>query len=179
MRLKEATQAKHTEAENTEFAKLLISGNITKEEYAKYLYNVAHIYHHIEWNGDKIKAFEGMEGLKRVVPVGLDYNELHADIYPEIMYSAHEYGEYMDKLVKEKPQLLMAHIYVRYLGDLYGGQMIKRKVPGSGKVYDFENAKELKETLRSRLSDELIDESIRAYEFTIKLYNELWNSGNK
>ena len=32
---------------------------------------------------------------------------------------------------------LYAHIYVRHMGDLSGGQMIKRKVPGLGKYYEF------------------------------------------
>ena len=37
----------------------------------------------------------------------------------------------------------MAHIYVRHFGDLFGGQMMKKVVVGSGKMYDFKNRSEL------------------------------------
>ena len=31
----------------------------------------------------------------------------------------------------------MAHVYVLHMGDLSGGQMIARKAPGSGEMYQI------------------------------------------
>jgi heme oxygenase len=39
--------------------------------------------------------------------------------------------------IKEDAQSLYAHIYVRHLGDLSGGQMIRRKTPGPNNYYFF------------------------------------------
>ena len=51
-------------------------------------------------------------------------------------------------------------IYVRHMGDLSGGQIIKRFVPGSGQHYQFnEDVTELKEKVRAKLHDGLADEA--------------------
>jgi len=34
----------------------------------------------------------------------------------------------------DDPHKVMAHVYVRHMGDLSGGQMIKKKIPGAGKM---------------------------------------------
>ena len=42
------------------------------------------------------------------------------------------------EVLRDYPEKIMAHIYVRHMGDLSGGQMIRRKVPGLGKMYKFD-----------------------------------------
>jgi heme oxygenase len=70
---------------------------------------------------------------------------------------------------------LLAHIYVRHFGDMYGGQMIAKRNPGSGKMYQFENVDELKEIVRSRLDDDMSDEANMCFQFAIRLFKELEN----
>ena len=70
----------------------------------------------------------------------------------------------------------MAHIYVRHFGDLHGGQMIARKVPGSGEYYKFNDAEGLIAEVRSRLvnkEDLYVDEAIKCFEFATDLFKEL------
>ena len=74
--------------------------------------------------------------------------------------------------LEEKDDLL-AHIYVRHFGDMYGGQMIKKRNPGSGKMYDFENVEDLKTTVRAMLNDDMADEANRCFEFAMELFEEL------
>ena len=55
--------------------------------------------------------------------------------------------EYMDHLMlmqDESPNKLMAHIYVRHMGELSGGQMIKRKIPVKVFPSQFEKCKRTK-----------------------------------
>ena len=73
----------------------------------------------------------------------------------------------------EEEDDILAHIYVRHFGDMYGGQMIRKRNPGSGKMYDFNNVEELKATVRERLNDDMADEANRCFEFAMQLFEEL------
>ena len=84
--------------------------------------------------------------------------------------------EYMDHImsIQQDPDKLMAHIYVRHMGDLSGGQMISKKVPGSGLMYQFEeDVNELKDRIRKRLNDDMADEAKIAFNFATKLFKQM------
>ena len=69
----------------------------------------------------------------------------------------------------------MAHIYTRHMGDLSGGQMIRKKIPGKGKLYDFQDPDGLKKAIRERLNDDMADEAKICFEFATKLFQEMMN----
>jgi len=76
--------------------------------------------------------------------------------------------------IQEDPDKLMAHIYVRHMGDLSGGQMISKKVPGSGTMYKFEDdVTVLKDKIRVRLNDSMADEAKIAFDFATKLFQQM------
>jgi heme oxygenase len=75
--------------------------------------------------------------------------------------------------IKDQPQRLMAHIYVRHMGDLAGGQMIAKKVPGSGKYYQFEDPETLKAAIRERLDDSMADEAKVCFDFATRFFKEM------
>jgi heme oxygenase len=64
---------------------------------------------------------------------------------------------------------LLAHLYTWHMGDMYGGQMIKKILPGSHSNLEFENAEELKTNLRAKLDDSLGNEANKAFEWAIKI----------
>ncbi len=64
-------------------------------------------------------------------------------------------------------------MYVRHFGDMYGGQMIRKRNPGSGRMYDFDNVEELKTTVREMLHDDMAEEANRCFEFAMELFEEL------
>ena len=68
---------------------------------------------------------------------------------------------------------ILAHIYVRHFGDMYGGQMIRKRQPGSGKMYDFIDVEDLKTTVRAKLKDSMADEANRCFVFAMQLFEEL------
>ena len=55
MSLKELTKQVHSDAERTEFAKLLMSGDISKKQYAMYLLQMLEVYIPLE----NYTAFDG------------------------------------------------------------------------------------------------------------------------
>ena len=60
------------------------------------------------------------------------------------------------------------------MGDLSGGQMIAKKVPGSGTMYQFdEDVSVLKEKIRARLDDSMAEEAKLAFDFATKLFKQM------
>ena len=73
----------------------------------------------------------------------------------------------------DRRPLIKAHLYVRHMGDLFGGQYIAKKVPGSGKFYQFKDVETLKLAIRNELTDDLGDEARIAFQWAIDIMNEL------
>jgi heme oxygenase len=71
----------------------------------------------------------------------------------------------------------MAAIHMSHMGDLFGGQIIKKKAPGSGRFYDFNDAANLKAAIRAELTDDLGPEARVAFEWAIKIMKALNNEG--
>lgn len=174
MSLKELTWEKHKSAERQEFVKVLMSGNINPRFYANFLSNQKTMYQLLEITADKHNLFEGMTDLKRTNYIDNDIVELGFHRGDTVFVPViNEYLDHVLRLSQKDSQKLMAHIYVRYMGDLYGGQMIAKKIPGSGTFYKFKNPEELKNTLRSRLTNDLADEANLCFDFAIELYRQL------
>jgi heme oxygenase len=55
------------------------------------------------------------------------------------------------------------------MGDLYGGQMIKKLIKAPHRSLDFNNEEQLKTIIRSKLDDSLGDEANRAFDWAIKI----------
>lgn len=176
MSLKEITQDLHLEAEHTTFAAKLISGNITVEEYANYLFQLIPIYTIIEFGNRLAGNLEKLQGLERSQAICLDFQELAGNHHKFIWLPATlNYQQYLIDLINDldRRDLIKAHLYCRHMGDLYGGQILAKKVPGSGRFYQFENASDLRLQIRSTLTDDLGPEARIAFEHTIKIMKEL------
>lgn len=69
---------------------------------------------------------------------------------------------------------LMAHVYVLYMGDMSGGQMIKKKIPGEGRMYDFEgDIPAIKDKIRELTTDDMADEAKWVFDSATQLFQEL------
>ena len=71
------------------------------------------------------------------------------------------------------PTKIMAHVYVRHMGDLYGGKMIQKLVPGSGNAYKFEDPRQCIAGINSKISVDLAEEALKGFDYCIDLFNEL------
>ncbi|KAI0772157.1 heme oxygenase-like protein [Irpex lacteus] len=145
--LRTGTAAAHDKAEHSEGAGWLVRGELDKEEYVRFLMMLYHVYDNLE------RALEKYSTHPVLAPT---YNpalfnrtaSLSADIshflqLPETSWSSHPihvtlttsppepfaaYTSRIQKLADSNPAALLAHAYVRYLGDLSGGQFIKRRI---------------------------------------------------
>lgn len=179
MSLKEITQDLHHEAETTKFSQLLLSGEISKEDYRNYLYNLLAIYDPIEWYSNRQGFFTNLKSLPRLRSIHSDFVELDDGGYYYMTPATLDYQAYLHKLGNdpERKHLIRAHLYCRHMGDLYGGQIIKKRVShiSSGKFYHFENEDYMKTQIRQELTDDLGPEARVAFTFAIKMMKDLYN----
>lgn len=174
-KLKELTLEVHKRAERSEFASKLIKG-LTAEEYYRYLYNQYMIYDVLETR--VCDLIPEIKDICRTTKMLADLKELetkfgvpHAEV-GAMMPVVREYEKHIYTLDRDG---ILAHVYVRHFGDMYGGQIIKKRNPGSGTMYDFDNVEELKTRIRGMLSDDMAFEANRCFEFAIQLFVELQN----
>jgi heme oxygenase len=186
MSLKEITKDLHHNAERTTFAKKLLSGEISKEDYTRYLLQLTAIYGLIEQSCKEQGFLKNLEGIERATSIKQDFDELmdgsnvhdyeHYE-YHNLLPSTIKYRNYINELIVDstRKHLIKAHMYCRHMGDLFGGQIIKKKVAhiSKGKFYDFDNVEELKGAIRAELTDDLGSEARVAFEFAIEMMKEL------
>lgn len=177
MSLKEQTWDLHKLAETATFSKRLLKGQATREEYATYLYNLLAIYDPIEWSAHRQGMFDTMPGLARLKALHEDFCEIDSGAQYELTPSVVEYHDYLVKLGNDplRRHLIKAHLYCRHMGDLNGGQVIKKIVAehSSGKFYDFDDAEKLKTAIREELTDDLGPEARTAFIYAIRMMREL------
>lgn len=165
--LKEATAAAHKRAEQTEIVKLIFEKKIDNQQYASLLANQLIYYSAMEKCNS---IFQSNPQLARSSQLLNDLIDLCADSLV-ISTVSYRYADYLKGL---NTQSMWAHVYVHYLGDMMGGQMLKRCVPGAGSRFEFENMPELISNVRFNVSIADAYEAQQAFEWTINIYDDLY-----
>lgn len=167
MDLRTATAELHSKAEKMEFNQRMIRGELSIEEYVSYLESQHAIFDCIE------RLFIlPYPGLRRSFKVSLDLQELGATI-PVISEKTQEYVDYLSTLSNYTS---LPHIYLNYLALVYGGQMMKQKIHGSGRMYDFDDMQTCIGSIRRHQRDDWADEVNKGFEFIINILDELQNT---
>jgi heme oxygenase len=169
MSLKEITAERHGLAENTVFMKTVFDRSISPNAWTDFLYQKWNIYHTIETKAKFHDLITGLEGLIRGPLLYQDYENNVREYrlsYSKLHPVVQDYTNYIAGL---DSNVVLAHVYTWHLGDIYGGQMIKKLAPGSHLSLEFENAHILAAALRAKLDDSLGDEANTAFDWAIKI----------
>ena len=172
MSLKELTLEKHKEAESTSFMKAVFDSSLPRELWVDWTYQKWLFYGAIEGAAGANRLLGDLPDLRRAFYLFMDYNEMNTERKKhEFRPIVLEYYNYLISIAND-PNKIMAHLYTWHMGDMFGGQMIKKIVNAPSRHLEFENAGELITTVRSMLTDELADEANTAFTWAIKLLRE-------
>lgn len=154
---------------------------MTPYQYYVYLSNQLLCYYVLESAASNCGLLDGLESVKRSTNISQDLTELEREYGFDLvthLKSTDKYINYINSISSE-PDRLMAHIYVRHMGDLSGGQMIKKHVPGSGLHYIFnEDVDVLKDKIREKLHDGMADEANTCFNMIHDFFEELEGTFN-
>lgn len=172
--LKELTWEHHKEAERQEFVKVLMSGKIHPEFYAAYLWNQHMKYDLLEALISVTGKVNHITDIFRKQKIWQDYQELWSHTnHPPTVQSTLDFVGHL-KTIMTDPEALMAHMYTLHMGDLSGGQMIAKRVPGQGRMYHFAgDVTETKNQIRELINDSMAEEAKKCFEFSTRLFQEL------
>ncbi|KAG8905422.1 hypothetical protein FRB99_008968 [Tulasnella sp. 403] len=145
--LKESTKIAHEKAETSDGAKALLSGALPRDEYIRFLFALWHVYSALEAALDDCSEHPSIAPiynppiLRRTEAISSDISwflqtsstpsdwQRHP-AYRSFLPLPTAVRSYVSRIqtlaAQPDPTPLIAHAYVRYLGDLSGGQFIKR-----------------------------------------------------
>lgn len=144
----------------------MFRGLLTKNQYLFYLNQQLQIFQTIESIGLPHSS------LKRTENVQADIDELRSSGYyfDLILSSTKAYTAYLGSLSYEE---VLPHVYLNYMGLIFGGQIIKKSVPSTGKMYTFDNMQEAIQSIRAVQNDVWAEEVNKGFDFNILIFEEL------
>jgi len=201
--LREGTKKSHTMAENTGFVACFLKGVVEKTSYRKLISDLYFVYKAMEEEIDRLVQEDhpvikhiGFKELFRRQTLEKDLEFYYGNNWLDqikISDSAQSYVNRIRLVANESPELLVGHHYTRYIGDLSGGQILKKiakkalNLRGDDGLnfYEFKLIEDEKlfkksysETLNKlpidqKIADNIIDEANEAFAYNMNMFREL------
>lgn len=199
--LREGTTKSHSMAENVSFVKSFLGGVVDKKSYRKLVANLFFIYSAIEEQIEKNKDHEAVKfiyftELFRQSSLSEDLRYYYGLNWVDQITPSSATKLYVNRINSigiDQPELLIAHAYTRYIGDLSGGQILKKIAVNAMNLtnnmgvsfYDFkaiEDEKVFKEEYRKALNNiplsenqisQIITEANIAFNLNMQIFKEL------
>jgi heme oxygenase len=199
-RFQDRTRALHLEAEKTGIVREILRGKASRSGYALLLRNLLPVYQRLE---EGLEAYRGTPGLGliakpalyRSAAISSDLSQVCGNEWSTalpVLSSAERYVDTVALAAQTGGHGLIAHSYVRYMGDLNGGQILKRLLarslnltPAMLSFYDFPSIADLnafKGEYRNCLeeaglqvldAETVVEESAEAFRLNIALSREI------
>jgi heme oxygenase len=201
IKLREGTKKSHTMAENVGFVKCFLKGVVEKNSYRNLVKNLYFVYSAMEEEMEQHRQHPILSKiyfpqLNRKKSLEQDLAYYYGTNWREQISAspaAEEYIQRIRDLSNSAPEMLVAHSYTRYLGDLSGGQILKgiaqramNLTDGQGTAFyefqDIDDEKAFKATYRQAMNDlpiddttaeKIVDEANAAFAMNMKLFQEL------
>ena len=181
-KIKKETKEIHDKIEKHPFFFDLVTGELSDYKYLVYLNNLYPIYKAVEvyfFNGKNYK-----EDIIQSVKIERDIKDysqlLNVNVNkPELIFT----DVWLNHFIKKSMFVRKADLYIRWLADMYGGQVIKRKVK-FGSKYEFKNLREDIKFVRSFLEEDLTEENVDSfinevkvsYQYHYDLVNQIYDN---
>ncbi|MGB3695263.1 MAG: heme oxygenase (biliverdin-producing) [Spirulinaceae cyanobacterium] len=199
--LREGTKKSHTMAENVGFVKCFLKGVVEKKSYRKLVTNLYYVYSAMEEEMEKLRDHPVISQvyfpeLNRQQSLEQDLLYYYGPNWKNEIFlsdAGKAYVERIREVANSRPELLLAHLYTRYLGDLSGGQILKKIAKkgmnlseGEGTAFyefaDIPDEKAFKSKYRKAMNnlpidqqtaEDIVDEANAAFAMNMKLFQEL------
>jgi heme oxygenase (biliverdin-producing, ferredoxin) len=200
-KLREGTKKSHSMAENVGFVKCFLKGVVEKTSYRKLVSNLYFVYSAMEEEMERqsqhpIVSRINFPELSRKASLEQDLHYYYGSNWRELVApseAAKAYVQRIHEVSATAPELLVAHSYTRYLGDLSGGQILKgiaqrgmNLSEGEGTAFyefkDISDEKQFKANYRQAMddlpiddatADRIVEEANAAFGMNMKMFNEL------
>ncbi|HEY9669269.1 MAG TPA: heme oxygenase (biliverdin-producing) [Coleofasciculaceae cyanobacterium] len=200
-KLREGTKKAHTMAENVGFVKCFLKGVVEKTSYRKLVTSLYFVYSAMEEEMERHREHPVLskihfKELNRKKSLEQDLSYYYGSNWREQITpspAAQAYVQHIREVSASQPELLVAHSYTRYLGDLSGGQILKKIAQRAMNLSDKEGSafyefpeisdeKAFKDRYRSALNelavdeataDRIVDEANATFGMNMKLFQEL------
>ena len=201
LQLKTETKKSHSAAENTKFVGAFLRGVVSKESYKQLVANFYFIYSAMEEEMERLKDHPVVgkmyfEVLNRTNALERDLRYYYGPMWRSLIKPTEQCQRYVNRIsevAEDDPELLVGHLYTRYMGDLSGGQILKGIAEkamvlreGEGlHFYDFKDIsdkKGFKTRYRSSLdslpinqseANAIINEANYAFRLNLYMFDEL------
>ena len=199
--LREGTKKSHTMAENVGFVKCFLKGVVEKKSYRRLVTSLYYVYSAMEEEMERLKDHPVISKiyfpeLNRKQSLEEDLHFYYGANWRDEIKNSPAGKAYVDRIrevAQTEPELLVAHCYTRYLGDLSGGQILKKisqramkLTDGQGTAfYEFEDIpdeKAFKNKYRQTMdelpidlatAEKIVDEANAAFGRNMELFQEL------
>ena len=199
--LREGTKQSHTMAENVGFVKCFLKGVVEKKSYRKLVTSLYYVYSAMEEEMARLKDHPVISKiyfpeLNRKQSLEEDLHFYYGANWREEIKNSPAGKAYVARIrevAQTEPELLVAHCYTRYLGDLSGGQILKKisqramnLTDGEGTAfYEFDeisDEKGFKNKYREAMdelpidmatAEKIVDEANAAFGRNMELFQEL------
>nr|QCI08385.1 Heme oxygenase [Ptilothamnion sphaericum] len=199
--LREGTTKSHSMAENVSFVKSFLGGVVDKKSYRQLLANLFFVYTAMEEEIEKNKSHIAVQAiyfpeLYRKESLMQDLEYYYGKDWLQYIEPSSATQVYVDRIYsigKNQPELLISHAYTRYIGDLSGGQILKKIAQNAMQLsenigtsfYDFKDIKDeklFKQIYRNSLNNiplesnqinQIIAEANTAFNLNMKIFQEL------
>ncbi|XP_024128877.1 heme oxygenase 1a [Oryzias melastigma] len=200
--IKAATKENHVRAENTQLMLSYQKGQITLRQYKVLLCSLYEIYKALEEELDRNSSHPAVapiyfpQELARLEALERDLEHFFGPNWQKkviVPAATQKYEQRLRKIGKQNPELLVAHAYTRYLGDLSGGQVLGKITQKSLGLSSKEglsffsfpgvsSPNRFKQLYRSRMNSielterekaAVLEEAVSAFELNIQVFDDL------
>lgn len=171
MNIREATIDLHNAVEETAFAKRMIEGTLSKKDYVRYL-NAQYLIFNVMEQYDEYVLPHASLPRKQAIIDDLKSLDEEANGY-NMPKSAFNYSDYVLGAIDKKDR--NSHIYLNYMGMMFGGGIVAKNGYSAGNLYKFEDRSEIIKSIRELELD--VDEVNQGFRYHIEIFEEIERMG--
>ena len=161
--IKQATKTLHENLELLPFNQKMFRGEQTDDERADYLCSMLEIFSVLDKHVP--------DQMKRHPLIEKDLTALSKP-FAEVPRTTNGYVTYLEMICPD----IRPHLYLNYMGFMYGGQVMKKRYPHASSMYEFDDIEEQRSFVRQKYVEDYTSQNYPSYVSEVK-HGFRWHIG--